>query len=281
MAISLDCNSRFCYLDPYAGAQLAVAEALRNVSCAGGRPLAITNCLNFRNPEKPEGYYQLSRAIAGMADACRALGVVVVSGNVSLYNETTDSAIFPSPTIGCVGVIDDVHRHARMTWREGDQILLIGGGEPTVGGSEYLAALHGLTIGMPPAVDLFMEATVQHVVREAIAAGEVRTAHDISLGGLAVAIAEMAIHSGIGVEMSVRPTGRRDEFWFGERSASVLVAIAPEAMEALRSAAETAGVPAAVLGRTGGSMISYGLADRMSLQEASESYESTLLSGAA
>ena len=281
IAISLDCNSRYCYLDPYLGAQLAVAEALRNVSCAGGRPLAITNCLNLRNPEKPAGYFQLSRAIAGMADACRALGVVVVSGNVSLYNETADSAIFPTPTIGCVGVVDDVRRHSRMSWQDGHALVLIGGGQPTLGASEYLATIRRRTIGNPPALDLEQEAAVQRFVRDRVQAGAVRTAHDISLGGLAIALAEMAIHSGIGAHLSVEPFGRRDEFWFGERTASILLAIEPDAVTALLAAADAADVQATVVGRAAGSTIDFGPGDTISLKEASEAYESALVSGAA
>ena len=279
LAISLDCNSRYCYLHPYRGAQLAVAEALRNVSCAGGRPLAITNCLNFRNPEKPAGYFQLSRAIAGMADACRALGVVVVSGNVSLYNETADSAIFPTPTIGCVGVVDVVSRHARMTWREGDQILLLGGGTPTLGGSEFLAVFHGKTMGEPPALDLNQEAAVQRVVREAISAGVVRTAHDVSLGGLAVAIAEMAIHSGIGAMVSLPADRRSDVFWFGERASAILVAVDTAQAAAVLDRAAAAEVPATVIGTAVGSEIVFGPGDSVDLASARERYESALTAG--
>ena len=187
LVASLDCNSRYCYLDPELGAQLAVAEATRNVACVGGKPLAITNCLNFRSPEKPAGYFQLSNAIAGMADACRALDVVVVSGNVSLYNETANGAIFPTPTIGCVGTIADVHNHANMRWNEGDTIIQIGGGAPTIGASEYLNVIHNLTAGNPPALDLDQESEVQTAVRSLIAEGLIDTAHDISLGGLAIA----------------------------------------------------------------------------------------------
>jgi phosphoribosylformylglycinamidine synthase subunit PurL len=280
LAISLDCNSRYCYLDPYRGAQLAVAEALRNVSCVGGRPLAITNCLNFRNPEKPEGYFQLCQAIAGMAHACRALGVVVVSGNVSLYNETADSAIFPTPTIGCVGVLDDVQRHARMTWNDGDVILLIGGGIPTLGASEYLATIGGETIGAPPAIDLAQEEAVQQFVRNAIAKGVVRTAHDISLGGLAVAVAEMAIHSSVGALLTVEATGRYDEFWFGERSASILIAVDTDTVAALVQSARSTGVAVTEIGRASGSSISFGTADVLDLMRATDRYESALATGA-
>ena len=200
-----------------------------------------------------------------------------MSGNVSLYNETADTAIYPTPTIGCVGVLDDVRRHARMTWREGDQILLIGGGEPTLGGSEYLASMHGQTIGSPPSLDLEMEAAVQQVVRNAIASGEIRTAHDISLGGLAVGIAEMAIHSGIGAILSTEPAGRHDEYWFGERSASILVAVDLKQASAAIGRAADAGVSAIQIGTATGTTIKYGPFDSLELTDATRRYESALV----
>jgi phosphoribosylformylglycinamidine synthase len=277
LAISLDCNSRYCYLDPYHGAQLAVAEALRNVSCAGGRPLAITNCLNFRNPEKPAGYFQLSRVVAGMADACRELGVVVVSGNVSLYNETADSAVQPTPTVGCVGVLDDVSRHATMIWEEGDQILLLGGGEPTLGGSEYLAFIKGETTGRPPALELDEELRVQNLVRDLVAEGHIRTAHDVSLGGLAVALAEMAIQSGIGFTLDLDVSERRDIFWFGERSASILIAAPADQLAVLQLRAEASGVPATILGTVTSDALNFARHDSLDLSTARKRYESALV----
>jgi phosphoribosylformylglycinamidine synthase len=152
IAAAIDCNSRYCYLDSELGGRHAVAEATRNVSCVGARPLAITNCLNFGSPEKPAGYYQLDRAVAGMAAACDALGVPVVSGNVSLYNETAAAPVMPTPTVGAVGVIDDSDRHATMRWRAGDVVILVGGQSPTIGATEYLATCRGLTAGRPPAL---------------------------------------------------------------------------------------------------------------------------------
>ncbi len=277
LAMSLDCNSRYCYLDPYLGAQLAVAEALRNVSCAGGRPLAITNCLNFRNPEKPAGYFQLSQAIAGLGDACRGLDVVVVSGNVSLYNETADSAIYPTPTIGCVGVVDDVHRHARPVWLDGQTVILLGGGEPTLGGSEYLASVHSKTIGSPPSLDLAEEFSVQNLTRGLVADGTITTTHDISLGGLAVALAEMAIHSGVGFKAEVSAPGRTDVFWFGERSASILIAVQPDQVDSILTRATEAGVDARIVARTGGTGISFGPDDALDLNFARDRYESALI----
>ena len=277
LAISIDCNSRYCYLDPYVGAQLAVAEALRNVSCVGGRPLAITNCLNFRNPEKPAGYFQLSRAVAGMADACRELGVVVVSGNVSLYNETADSAVYPTPTIGCVGVVDDISRYATTVWHEGDHIVLLGGGEPTLGGSEYLAFVEGETVGRPPALDLCDELAVQELVRDLVAQGTARTTHDVSLGGIAVALAEMAIHSELGFTLDVDISDRRDIFWFGERSATILVAAPADQVAAIRSRGDASGVPAAILGTATGDALHFARHDSLDLSTARKRYESALV----
>jgi phosphoribosylformylglycinamidine (FGAM) synthase-like enzyme len=281
VAISLDCNSRYCYLDPYLGAQLAVAEALRNVSCVGGRPMAITNCLNFRNPEKPAGCFQLSKTVAGMADACRALGVVVVSGNVSLYNETSETAVHPTPTIGCVGVLEDVRGHARMTWRQGDTILALGGSEPSLGGSEYLAVVHGLTAGSPPVLDLGEEADVQRLVRELIGTAVVTTAHDISLGGLAIAIAEMAIHSGVGARLNASIEGRRDNYWFGERSSAVVIAVEPAKVRRVMDAAAAVGVRVTVIGSAEENTVEFGHGDAIDLKAATIRYESALVAAGA
>ncbi len=257
IAAAIDCNSRYCSLDPYLGAAHAVAEATRNLVCVGARPLAITNCLNFGNPEKPAGYFQLSQAVAGMASACRALDVPVVSGNVSLYNETGESPIMPTPTVGAVGVLDDVRIHATLAWREGDVVALIGGASPSLGGSEYLAHGHGLVAGSPPPLDLNQEAAVQRTVRRAIDSGQIRTAHDCGLGGLAVALAEMAIASGVGMTMEAEvpggASGRVDEAWFGEAPGRIVVAGPEEHVEALIASAVGAGVTSTRLGRAGGS----------------------------
>lgn len=262
IATKIDCNSRYCWLDPELGAMHAVAEATRNVSCVGARPLAITNCLNFGNPEKPSGYYQLSRAVAGMAAACRALGVPVVSGNVSLYNETADSAVLPTPTVGAVGVLDDVSRHATMRWEPGQTVLLLGSSAPALGGSEYLAYVHELTAGRPPALDLIAEEWLQAVVRKAIAVGLTTCVHDVGLGGLAVALSEMALVSGVGVTVDrnvpAGATGRRDERWFGEVAPSVVVVCPPDNVEEIERLSAEASVPCARVGRTGGDAVVLG-----------------------
>ncbi|MCC6790496.1 MAG: phosphoribosylformylglycinamidine synthase subunit PurL [Thermomicrobiales bacterium] len=275
IATAIDCNPRYVYLDPALGAAHAVAEASRNVACAGGRPLAVTNCLNFGNPEKPAGYYQLSEAVRGMGEACRALEIPVVSGNVSLYNESADGAIFPTPTVGVVGVIDNVNRRATMTWREGDVLGLIIGAEAQLGASEYLATVHGITAGSPPDLDLAVERQVQELVRDVVADGSIRTAHDCSEGGLAVALAEMAIVSNVGCEIdaNVKPAeDRLNEFWFGEGPSRIVIAGEQSAIDRIGTLAGDREIGFTVLGRVTGDVIVIGDV-KVSLADATQRFE--------
>jgi phosphoribosylformylglycinamidine synthase len=279
IATAIDCNPRYVYLDPALGAAHAVAEAARNVVCTGGRPLAVTNCLNFGNPEKPAGYYQLSNAVRGMGDACRALDIPVVSGNVSLYNESADGAIFPTPTVGVVGVIDDIGKRATMSWRDGDVVALVGGSAPQIGGSEYLATVHHLTAGSPPALDLETERAVQGFVQSIIASGEIRTAHDCSEGGLAVALAEMAITSQLGVSVERVPNGlhdRVDERWFGEAASRIVIAGEVEAIERVARLAGERKIGFTLLGRASGDAIALG-STRIVLADATDRFERGLV----
>jgi len=196
LAVKTDCNGRYVYLDPRVGGRIAVAEAARNVACTGARPKAITNCLNFGNPKRPEVFFQFREAVGGMAEACEALGTPVTGGNVSLYNESPSGAVFPTPVIGMVGLADDVDHVTRATFQQaGDTIVLLG--EPTaeLGASEYLARIHGVTAGAPPRCDLRAERRLIDALLEAIQAGAVSSAHDCSDGGLAVALAECAMAS--------------------------------------------------------------------------------------
>ena len=280
IAASLDCNSRYCYLDPYVGAQHAVAEAARNVSAVGGTPLAITNCLNFGNPERRPGNWQLAEAVRGMGDACRALGIPVVSGNVSLYNETAGVPVFPTPMVGCVGVLDDVTKTTAMQWGEDQDIVLLGNAAPSLGGSEYLAWLRGETAGAPPAIDLPAELAVQTLVRGLVAGGNVEAVHDIGLGGLAVALAEMALGEGIGLRTGATihtppaSSARLDETWFGEAPGRFLLAVSPERTSDVLAAAQAAGIAASTIGRTGGDTLDlagFGSLDLDRLQAASDS----------
>ncbi len=191
LAIKTDCNGRYVYLDPRVGGRIAVAEAARNVAAAGARPMAITNCLNFGNPRRPEVYYQLSEAIAGMGEACSALSTPVTGGNVSLYNESPSGAVYPTPVIGMIGLVNDVDHITRADFRtEGDAIVLFGDCTNDLGGSEYLARVHGVVAGSPPACDLQVERATIDALLECIEGGLVSSAHDCSDGGLAVALAE-------------------------------------------------------------------------------------------
>jgi phosphoribosylformylglycinamidine synthase len=263
LAMSTDGNGRYCQLEPRLGARLAVAEAARNVACAGGVPVGATNCLNFGNPERPEIMWQFAEAVAGIGEACRALQIPITGGNVSLYNETEGRAILPTPVIGVVGLIEDTRRvRARVFPRAGLDIVLLGDSADELGGSEYLQTVHGLLRGRPPALDLGREAALQRLVTDAIARGWVESAHDCADGGLAITLAECCFESdGLGAQVaisSVAGDGGVDQLaatLFGESASRVLLGAAPEHVAALLDAAAAAGVPALRIGRTGGSKI--------------------------
>lgn len=258
LAVKTDCNPRYVYLDPYLGGQHAVAEAARNVSCVGATPIALTNCLNFGSPEKPEGYFQLEQAILGMAKVAGVLGTPVVSGNVSLYNESGDEAILPTPTIGVVGLLDDVSKHVGLSVGEGQELWLLGSQSAVLGGSEYVAAIHGATAGAPPQLDLVLEANVQSLTRSLIQAGVALAAHDTSEGGLLVAVAEMLFGNSVGASLNLDALvdangGSLARASFGESASRVIVATDPGDATALQESAESAGVAAVRLGVTSGS----------------------------
>jgi phosphoribosylformylglycinamidine synthase subunit PurL len=242
IAVSLDGQGRIARLDPRTGGALAVLEAVRNVACAGGTPLALTDCLNFGNPEKPEQAWELSEAIDGMAAACEALGLPIVSGNVSLYNETDGRPIHPTPVVGCVGLVDDVRR-VPSTWQEGDVVLLVGHPGLSLAGSEY-QRLYGELSGEPAALDLRAEATLIRFL--ARAAPYVSLLHDAAEGGLAVALAECALVSGIGAEVELPPDAVRR---FGEGGGQAIVACDEAFAASLR------GVPLRRLGVVGGDTV--------------------------
>lgn len=262
IAASIGSNPRYCYLDPYLGAMHAVAEETRNVSCVGATPRGATNCLNFGNPQRPAGYFQLDRAVSGLADACRALDVPMVSGNVSLYNETASNPIKPSPTVGVVGVFADVTRHATMRWFDSQSIFLAGSSRPSLGGSEYLIVKHGEVTGTPPDLDIEQERLVQATVRESIEVGAVSTAHDLALGGIAVALAKMAVVSNVGavIDQSVilSRSDRVDEAWFGEVSAEIIVTCDRSEESRTIELFADRGVTLRRLGHTGGDLLDFG-----------------------
>jgi phosphoribosylformylglycinamidine synthase len=259
LALAVDCNPRWCWLDPYAGAVAAVAEAARNVACTGARPLALTNCLNFGNPEKPEIMWEFAEATRGMGDAAVALGTPVVSGNVSFYNETSGRAIHPTPTIAVVGLLDDWQRHAVSHFPEaGLAIALLGETREELGGSAWLALRRRREAGSPPALDLEHERRLHGLLAEAVARGLARSAHDVADGGLAVALAECCIGAPqeTGARVELGDTIRPDALLFGESTGRVVVGSAePEALLAL---ARGRGVPARAIGRVGGGRLVIG-----------------------
>lgn len=261
IALKVDGNGRYCYLDPYIGGQIAVAEAARNVVCVGARPVAVTDCLNFANPEKPTGFWQFQRAVEGIAFATEALGTPVVSGNVSFYNETPEGAIYPTPTIGMLGILDDVNQRCTTAFRdEGDILVLLrADNDPSggLGGSEYLSLIHNLEAGMPPALDIEAEKRLQTCVLEAIREGLLASAHDCSDGGLAVCISECAIAGGVGASLLLRYSDFEDlppsAIFFGEAQSRVLVSIRTDKqLRKLEQMAQAHGIRAHWIGSVGG-----------------------------
>jgi phosphoribosylformylglycinamidine synthase len=229
LALKTDCNGRYVYLDPKVGGRIAVAEAARNVACSGARPMAITNCLNFGNPTRPEVFFQLREAVAGMAEACTALETPVTGGNVSLYNESPAGAVYPTPVIGMVGLIEDLSHITPATFdHEGDAVLLLGEIGAELGGSEYLATIHGRVAGKPPSCDVNREKAVIDALLQAIRAGAVSSAHDCSDGGIAIALAECCIANrqeqfGADIDLSQWHETPNRAVLFGESQARVIV----------------------------------------------------------
>ena len=257
LAASTDGNGRHTWLDPRTGGRAAVAEAARNVACSGARPLAVTNCLNFGSPLRPEVYFQLAGAVEGMGEACRALRTPVTGGNVSLYNETGGQPVYPTPVIGMLGVIEDLERRVPSAFRrEGDEIWIAGTTRDEIGGSEYLAACHGLVAGLPPALDLEEAAALVDFLVEGAADGAFASAHDASDGGLAVALAECAVRAeggplGCTVDLDAAPAGADVSAagrWFGESHSRVVLTCRPGAVERIAAHGRRHGVPVARVG---------------------------------
>lgn len=266
LVLGLGGNPRACAGSPRIGGAMAVAEACRNVACAGGRPLAITDCLNFGDPDRPTVWRAMVEVVEGMREACLALGVPVVSGNVSLYNETDGAAVAPSPIVGALGLIEEMRRHARAVLREGQEVWLLGPLDASLATSEYAAQCHGWTEGAPIPIDLDLERRVQDCVRELVAAGVTDAATDVAEGGLAVALAEMAMAGEIGFQadeafaesLAAGRLGRVDQVLFGEAASRVIVAASPSSSQDVESAARRSNVPLRRLGVAIGSMFTIG-----------------------
>ncbi|MDH6430662.1 MULTISPECIES: phosphoribosylformylglycinamidine synthase subunit PurL [unclassified Paenibacillus] len=270
LAMTTDCNGRYVHLDPEVGGRIAVSEAARNIVCSGAEPLAITDNLNFGNPEKPDVFWQMERAVDGMAEACRVLDTPVIGGNVSLYNENTTGSIYPTPVVGMVGLVADTdHITTQGFKQEGDSILLLGVTKAELGGSEFQYAVHGVTEGRPPALDLATEKKLLNAVLTSIRGGLVRSAHDLSEGGLAVALAESCISGEIGanVELSANAL-RSDVALFSESQSRIVLTAAPERAEELKAAIATSGVPVEIIGTVGGDRLRVNLDGVSALDEA-------------
>ena len=260
VAMTVDCNSRYCLLHPYEGARLAVAEAARNLVCSGAEPIGLTDCLNFGNPERPDIMWQFVLAIEGMKDACEHFKIPIVSGNVSFYNETNGLSIYPTPMLGMVGLIESADQTMTQWFREdGDDIILLGATREDLGGSEYLKVMHAREQGSPPYLNLDTEQAVQTCVLQLIRSGLIRSAHDCSDGGVAVALAECCMSG------PDRPRGavvrltsgrfRNDALLFGESQSRVVVSAEPAQRQAILDRAKGLGVPAAVIGGVGGASL--------------------------
>ncbi|MDD2654507.1 MAG: phosphoribosylformylglycinamidine synthase subunit PurL, partial [Candidatus Omnitrophica bacterium] len=258
IAATTDCNSRYCYLNPHRGAQIAVAEAARNLVCSGAEPAAVTDCLNFGNPEKPDRFWQFKNCVEGIVSACKFFKLPVVSGNVSFYNESPKGAIYPTPTIGMVGIIDDTRRICTQYFKEeSDIIVLLGRNKEDLGGSEYLKIIHGLVNGDAPRLDLKLEMSVQQAALESIRKGLVNSAHDCSEGGLAVALAECCISGEriIGAEINLNYNFRSDVLLFSESQSRIILSCREESASKIRDIARKHGAPFRIIGRTGGNKL--------------------------
>jgi phosphoribosylformylglycinamidine synthase II len=273
LAMTTDCNSKYVFADPYKGAMIAVAEAARNIVCSGGQPLGVTNCLNFGNPYDPEVYYQFVQAIKGMGDACRRLDTPVTGGNVSFYNQNPDGAVYPTPTIGMVGLLDSVQDKMTLDFKaEGDEIFLLGISVEDINSSEYLHKVRGVEFSPAPHFDIEEEARLQRKVADLINRRLIRSAHDVSEGGLFVTLAESAFPRELGFDVVAGDAAiRRDAYWFGEAQSRVVVSVAASKAEDFRAA--LAGFPATQLGVvTGGSFEVDGM-DWGNVEDWKESYD--------
>lgn len=249
LAVTVDCNSRYVFADPYKGGMIAVAEAARNIVCSGGEPIGVTNCLNFGNPYDPEVYYQFVKAVTGMGDACRKFNTPVTGGNVSFYNQNPDGPVYPTPTIGMVGIVDDVHAKMTLDFKnDGDVIILIGTQQNDISSSEYLHKLKKVEFSPAPHFELDEEYTVQQLIASLIKEKKINSAHDISEGGLAITLLESGFHRNLGFAVQANSAIRKDAFWFGEAQSRVVVSCSTEQLNNIEAAAQKAGIAVTVLG---------------------------------
>ena len=274
-----DCNGRYVYLNPRRGGQIAVVESARNVVCSGAKPVAITNCLNFGNPYKPEVYWTFKEALGGMGDACRALNTPVTGGNVSFYNENPEGAIFPSPIIGMLGVMEDVEKHTTTPSlkEEGDVLIYIGAERKGLGGTEYLKVIHGLTEGDAPALNIDFEVKLQDSLLAAIKAGNIQAAHDVSDGGLSIAIAEMCIYGKKGAKVSLDAVGGvTHDVLFSEAQSGVVISVKSDLKETVQKHFAEFEIPALELGVVEGDALVIDGVGSFDIPEITKTYESVI-----
>lgn len=262
LAVTVDCNSRYVFADPYQGGMIAVAEAARNIVCSGGEPIGVTNCLNFGNPYDPEVYYQFVKAVTGMGDACRKFNTPVTGGNVSFYNQNPEGPVYPTPTIGMVGVIDDLDNRMTMDYKTpGDFIVLIGEQRNDIASSEYLHKIRGVEYSPAPAFNLFEEYQVQQFVAGAIRKKQILSAHDISEGGLIVTLIEKGFNRNLGFAVDADVVGRNDAYWLGEAQSRVVVTCSAEQLAELQGDAMEKGIGCTIIGKVTDGTISVNGAD--------------------
>jgi phosphoribosylformylglycinamidine synthase II len=277
LALTCDCNGRYCYLDPYVGAQIAVAESGRNLACTGATPVAVTNCLNFGNPEKPGIFWQFCRAVEGLAEGCKQLETPVVGGNVSFYNESFGEAIYPTPVIGMLGLLDDVDDRVGSAFTgEGDLVVLLGETRDELGGSEYLKVIHGRVTGPPPSIDWGAEKGLIRCLTTAAGSNVISSAHDLSEGGLAVALSEASIQGEMGASVRLAGNLPLHVLLFSESQSRALVSAPPEKLGALEEIASQLGVPLEVIGETGGESLDVEGVFSISLEKLKDIYTNSL-----
>jgi len=257
LAVTTDCNSRYVFADPYKGAMIAVAEAARNIVCSGGKPLGITNCLNFGNPYDPEVYYQFVNAIKGMGEACKKFDTPVTGGNVSFYNQNPDGPVYPTPTIGMVGLVEDLKKKMTLDFKEeGDHIFLLGDSKNDINSSQYLSRICGVEFSPAPEFDLEQEFQLQQLIAQLIEKQLVQSAHDVSEGGLFVTLIESCFNRNKGFDAKSVNEIRKDAFWFGEAQSRVVVSVSEEQMETFLKLVGNSGIQHNFLGKvTNGAVI--------------------------
>jgi phosphoribosylformylglycinamidine synthase len=277
LAMSVDCNARYTAIDPRRGAALAVMEGARNVACSGGTPIGITNCLNFGNPMKPENYFFFREAVAGMGEACRFLGIPVTGGNVSFYNESGGKPVLPTPTIGMIGLLEDVDDALSIGFKEeGDFVVLLGGIGPDLGASEYLSVIHGVFGGSPPRLDLPACKGLVDLLGDLASRRLLQSAHDLSEGGLAVTLAEKCMAGGMGCVLTFPWRGRIVDNLFAESSACAVVSVTHENWARFKQIVADHGMALQIMGRAGGDQLAINDWISLSVQRMEQVYEGAI-----